>query len=67
MRTKSAIQQNTLLGGRSAALSVMYQISTSTIALLACVHARTLTVVQLITLINKSGSAPDELAGRNPS
>ena len=53
MRAKSAIQLNTLLGGRSAAFSVMYKIGTSTITLLACVHARTLTVLQLMTLINR--------------
>ncbi|OFC31445.1 hypothetical protein BAE27_00895 [Acidithiobacillus caldus] len=52
MRTKSAIQLNTLFGGLSTAISVMYQISTSMIALPACVHARTLTIVQLMTLIN---------------
>lgn len=38
MHTKSAIQLNTLLGGRSAVLSVMYKVGTSTITLLASVR-----------------------------
>jgi hypothetical protein len=50
MLAKSAIHLNTLLDGRSAALFVMYQISMSTIALLACFHARMLTIVQPMTL-----------------
>lgn len=52
MRAKSAIQLNTLLGGRSVALPVIYQVSKSKNALLACVQAWTLMVVQLMTLIN---------------
>ena len=52
IRAKTASQLNTLHGGRSAVLFVMNHASMSTFAPLACVHARTLTIVLLMTLIN---------------
>lgn len=58
MLARSASHLNTLLGGRSPVLFVINHASMSTIAPLACVHARTLTIVLPMTLTNMPRPKP---------